>query len=300
MATLSTALPIRLLRQAQSTRLSLPKRLRALSEMAQGLDQAVTVAARQLPVGQLLPAERAATASAVDVATFLDEAIQLVHAQLLPRIRRYRVQIMTVEQLTEAQRTWLWSYFQQQIYPLLTPLAIDSGHPFPFLQSRRLNFLVVLYATSQPGRARARYGVVQIPARLPRLIQVQPCLPSRAAANRTRPLRCLIWREEIVRYFLPTLFNGLTVDAAYQFRLLRAHSDNNLAGQPTLGPNTTEQRQGLAQAPVTRLDIEKSTPPHLRRWLINHLRVNEECVVDCAPPLALADLGQLADYLAPH
>ena len=298
MLTLSSIHSLRLLKQAQSTRLSLPKRLRALGEMAQSMDQFVTVAASAMPTEQAGSDSPTPMPDAVDVATILEEATQLVHEQLLPRIRRYRVQILTVEQLTEVQRAWLWPYFQQQIYPLLTPLAIDSGHPFPYLQSRRLNFLVALRAHVQPGAGRPRYGVVQIPARLPRLIQAQPCLPGRSAANRTRPLRCLVWREEIVRYFLPTLFSGLTVDAAYQFRLLRAQNDSNPAALS--GLNAPEQRQGLAPAPVIRLDVEKSMPSHLRRWLINQLRVNDECVLDCATPLGLADLCQLADYLAPH
>ena len=296
MPTLSPIPSLRLLKQAQSTRLSLPKRLRALGEMAQDIDQFVTVAATARQ--QSHADTPAAITDGVDVAAILDEATQLVHAQLLPRMWRYRVQIRAVEQLTEGQRAWLWQYFQQQIYPLLTPLAIDSGHPFPYLQSRRLNFLVALRPQAHQGAGRPRYGVVQIPARLPRLIQAHPCLPSRSTANRTRPLRCLVWREEIVHYFLPTLFSGLTVDAAYQFRLLRAQQPSNSATAPE--PHAAEQQQGLAQAPVIRLDVEKSTPPHLRRWLVNQLRVNDECVLDCATPLGLADLCQLADYLAPH
>lgn len=298
MLTLSPIHSLRLLKQAQSTRLSLPKRLRALGEMAQSIDQFVTVADRAMPTDQTQSERPAPLPAAVDIARILEEATQLVHGQLLPRMRRYRVQILTVEQLTEVQRAWLWPYFQQQIYPLLTPLAIDSGHPFPYLQSKRLNFLVALRAHAQPGAGRPRYGVVQIPARLPRLIQAQPCLPGRSTASRARPLRCLVWREEIVRYFLPTLFSGLTVDAAYQFRLLRTQTDSN----PTAlsGLDAAVQRQGLAPAPVIRLDVEKSMPPHLRCWLINQLRVHDECVLDCATPLGLADLCQLADYLAPH
>lgn len=296
MLTLPTNLSLRLLKQAQSTRLSLPKRLRALSELAQGIDQAVTL----VPTQVLLEATKApACPFTADIATVLDEAAHLIHAQLLPRMRRYRVQIVAVDQLSEAQRTWLWHYFQQQIYPLLTPLAIDSGHPFPYLQSRRLNFLVSLRNQSQPI-AKPRYGVVQIPARLPRLIQAQPCLPSSTTANRARPLRCLVWREEIVRYFLPSLFSGLTVDAAYQFRLLRVQMECNPAGRSPQGGTLTDLQPGQPPAPVIRLDIEKSTPAPLRRWLINQLRVNDECVLDCMAPLGLADLCQLADYLAPH
>lgn len=300
MLNLSTVISLGLLKQAQSTRLSVPKRLRALSELAQGIDQVVTLPSHVVAMEPTKADAPTCPVGALDIATLLDAAAQLVHGQLLPRMRRYRVQIVTVDQLSEAQRTWLWHYFQQQVYPLLTPLAIDSGHPFPYLQSRRLNFLVTLRTQATQGAAKPRYGVVQIPARLPRLIQAQPCLPSTTSANRSRPLRCLVWREEIVRYFLPSLFSGLTVDAAYQFRLLRIQTESNPDTASTAAPRMTEMRSGLTQAPVIRLDIEKSTPLPLRRWLLNQLHVNDECVLDCATPLGLADLCQLADYLAPH
>ena len=300
MLTLPTTLSLRLLKQAQSTRLSVPKRLRALSELVQGIDQAVTLSPHTTTIEPTKPIAPVYPVGAEDIATLLEAATQLVHGQLLPRMRRYRVQIMPVDQLSEAQRAWLWHYFQQQVYPLLTPLAIDSGHPFPYLQSRRLNFLVALRAQAAQGATKPRYGVVQIPARLPRLIQAQPCLPSTPSANRSRPLRYLVWLEEIVRYFLPSLFSGLTVEAAYQFRLLRVQNESNPAAGPTAASSMTEARSRLTHAPVIRLDIEKSTPLPLRRWLINQLRVNDECVVDCATPLGLADLGQLADYLASH
>ena len=275
----STSLPIRLLRRAQSARLSLPRRLRALGIMAQGIDQTAISTANPPLLDQ-------PTLGAVDIAALLEEAAHLVHAQLLPRIQRYRVQIVQPEQLTDAQNRWLWDYFVQQIYPLLTPLAIDSGRPFPTIQSRRLNFLVVLQATTQPGRVVERYGVVQIPARLPRLIRVEPS--ALAPSGKAKPVRNLVWREEIVRYFLPAIFSGMTVTAAYQFRLLRAAPDN----QTTL-PSPT-------QAPIVRLDLEKAMPPHVRRWLIDRLHLSPDQVLPCSTPLGLGDLCELAKQLKPY
>ncbi len=295
MLTVSTSLPIRLLRRAQSTRISLPRRLRALGLMAQGIDQSATFTPDLTPVDQQTRTAAQATTNLIDIAALLEEAAQLVHAQLLPRIQRYRVQIVTVEQLTETQRAWLWDYFVQQIYPLLTPLAIDSGRPFPAIQSRRLNFLVVLQATTHPGRVVERYGVVQIPARLPRLIQIEPAGSAPVRLGAAKPVRALVWREEIVRYFLPAIFSGTTVTAAYQFRLLRANPENMQTG-----PNTTLQPQSPIQTPVVRLDIEKNMPPPLRRWLIDRLHLSPEQVLSCTTPLGLGDLCELAKQLKPY
>ena len=228
------------------------------------------------------------------LALLLDEATQLVQTQLLPRIRWYRVRVTAIEQLNDAQQLWLRRYFQEQVYPLLTPFAVDSGHPFPFIQDRRLNFLVVLQAKNRLYEAE-QYGVVPIPSRLPRLIQAHPCLPPPARTRNPTPIRCFVWREEVVRHFLPTLFSGVTVKAVYQFRLLRASHVSTLA--PAMG---AEAGVRVAKGPITQLAVEKAMPHHLRQWLSNRLPVNMDQVLACATPLGLGDLCELADYLKPR
>lgn len=262
--------------------------------MARALDQAPTWTPVEEGEGVQTTVRTPAKVAGLNLALLLEEATQLVHTQLLPRIQRYRVQIAAVEQLTEAQRGWLWQYFQQQIYPLLTPFVVDSGHPFPHLQSRRLNFLVVLQSSMTALRTKEHYGLLQIPARLPRLIQVQPCTPASTSAKNAKPIRCLLWREEIIRQFLPGLFSGSRIQAVYQFRLLRAQRDNSPATLIAAGPGPVS-----AKGPITRLDIEKAMPPHLRQWLIQRLQIHTDQVLACAPPLGLADLCELADYLTP-
>lgn len=285
---------LQFLKNAQSVRLSLPKRLRALGLMAQQLDQVLTWSTPLTADGfGPLPTTLAKVAG-LNLALLLEEATQLVHTQLLPRIRRYRVQITTVEQLTDAQHDWLWRYFQQQIYPLLTPFAVDSGHPFPFIQERRLNFLVVLHANNKLVKGE-QYGLVQIPARLPRLIQTQPCLPPPGRTRNPNPIRCLVWREEIVRYFLPVLFSGVSVKAAYQFRLLRVPLNNSPT--PLIAPAPRAQ---VIKAPITQVVVEKAMPANLRQWLSNRLPVSMDRVLACATPLGLGDLCELADYLQPQ
>lgn len=282
---------LRLLKHAQSARYSLPKRLRALSLMAQELDQLLTWppgvgAATFTPT---LSAQ--AKATSLNLGPILAEATHLINTQLLPRIRWYRVRVAGIEELSAAQQIWLQRYFQEQVYPLLTPFAVDSGHPFPFIQDRRLNFLVVLQSKNKLYEAE-QYGVVPIPSRLPRLLQTQPCLPPPTRTRNPTPIRCFVWREEIVRHFLPLLFSGVTVKAAYQFRLLRAPMTNT----PTT-PLPAEAYTGVAKGPITQLAVEKAMPPHLHQWLSNRLQIGLERMLACDTPLGLADLYELADYL---
>jgi len=301
MQTLSTQ-TLRFFKHAQSTRLPLPKRLRALGLMAQELDQAPTFISALSAAGLQPTTSTSIKIAGITLARLLEEATRLVHTQLLPRVRHYHAQVIPIEQLSEAQRGWLWHYFQQQIYPLLTPFAVDSGRPFPFIQTRRLNFLVVLQSNTSPNTSlntgkvceAERYGLVQIPARVPRLIQAQPNLPLPLTTNPAKQMRCLIWREEIVRYFLPMLFSGMSVKAVYQFRLLRAPLNNSPAMLIT-----SKQPSEVAQGPITRLDVEKAMPDPIQQWLINRLHIAHDQVLACATPLGLADLCELADYLTP-
>lgn len=285
---------LRLFKHAQSARLSLPKRLRALGLMAQELDQMWIWAATSGTNGFAPTPAVSTKAVNPNLALLLDEATQLIHTQLLPRIRWYRVRVVTIAQLNEAQQLWLQRYFQEQVYPLLTPFAVDSGHPFPFLQDRRLNLLVVLQAKNRLYEAE-EYGVVSIPSRLPRLIQAQPLLPPPTHTRNRTPIRCLVWREEVVRHFLPLLFSGVTVKTAYQFRLLRTPLPN--LSSPLL---PAEPRAGVAKGPITQLAVEKTMPLQLRQWLSNHLQVSIERLLACPTPLGLGDLCELADYLKPQ
>lgn len=284
---------LRFFKYAQSATLPLPKRLRALGMMARELDQAPSWGLFGT-AGQPTVAPASIKVAGLTIGQLLEEATQLVNAQLLPRIQRYRVQLTAIEQLSEAQRGWLWHYFQQQIYPLLTPFAVDSGRPFPFIQTKRLTFLVVLQANTSKPRETERYGLVQVPTRLPRLIQAQPCALLPTGTKNAKPMRCLVWREEIVRQFLPMLFSGVNVQAVYQFRLLRAPLDNSPAALIPTGP-----RPEAAQGPITRLDVEKAMPLPIRQWLINRLRISSDQLLACPTPLGLADLCELADYLTP-
>jgi len=282
---------LRLLKHAQSARYSLPKRLRALSLMAQELDQLLTWPPGVGAATFTPTLSEQTKATSLNLGSILDEATQLVHTQLLPRIHWYRVRVTAIEQLSEAQHCWLQRYFQEQIYPLLTPFAVDSGRPFPFIQDRRLNLLVVLQSKNKLYEAE-QYGVVPIPSRLPRLIGVHPCLAPPPRARNSTAIRCFVWREEIVRYFLPLLFSGVTVKAAYQFRLLRAPVANT-----SLPLSSTEARANAAKGPITQLAVEKTMPLHLHQWLSNHLQIALERMLACGTPLGLADLCELADYL---
>ena len=256
--------------------------------MARDLDEAQAMLAAQVDV-----AKQTAPLAPTQIADLLNEASKLVHAQLLPRLHYYRLRLADLNELTEPQQQWLQDYFQQRIYPLLTPLAVDPGRPFPKLAPGRLYLLVVLQTDGKYGGEREVYGLVKMSNRMPRLVRAQggEGLRQRPRRKARRDHCCLLWREDVIRYFIGSLFNGMKIKGVYQFRFVCA-PEADAVGQPK-----GLDKPRIVCAPVLRVDVEAETPSHLVEWLINHLHTSLDRVLYCERPLGMADLCELADYL---
>lgn len=281
--------PRQLFQRAQAPRISIARRLQALSLMARHLDELYTRAA---PPEATLPPP-AGELGALQVAELLNEASNFVHTELVPRLRRYRLRLANLQELSDGQAQWLHRYFRQHIYPLLTPVAVDPGRPFPKLLPGRLYLLVVLQTQGKFGGEREIYGLVKMSNRMPRLVMAQgeTGLTGRRSAKRTRPPCCLLWREDVIRHFIGSLFQGMKIKAVYQFRFVCAPPPEDAA-------LPQEAKSRTVCTPVQRVDVEAGTPPALVQWLVDHLHTSPDRVLYCQRPLGMADLGELADYLA--
>jgi len=259
--------------------------------MARYLDEFYAQATPVAPT----PVPAAGEAGFVQVAELLNEASTFVHAQLLPRLRRYRLRLTELQELSDGQTQWLQRYFRQHIYPLLTPVAVDPGRPFPKLLPGRIYLLVVLQTQGKLGGEREIYGLVKMSNRMPRLVMAQGEAGG-AAPLRTRkgarPPCCLLWREDVIRHFIGSLFRGMKIKGVYQFRFVCA------APLAADAPVEDSANARAICAPVQRVDVEAGTPPHLVQWLVDHLHTSLDRVLYCQRPLGMADLGELADYLA--
>ena len=133
---------------------------------------------------------------------------------LLPELTKAGIEFREVRQLGASHLKWLEGYFQKQVYPILTPLAIDPAHPFPVLLNKSLNLVVLLLDPRQPRRT-YRMAVVQVPRTLPRILRL-PELDGQ---------RGYVFTADVVQANLRELFPGLEVVHASTFRVTR---DSNL------------------------------------------------------------------------
>ncbi len=339
--------PLQLFHRLQSKRLSLPKRLRAVGQLAKKLDtcfcqtncqgettatsedallsQPATVYTKreEPPVKGLAATTPFGGVTLAEAMQLLQAANQIVRGQLLPRLPRYHVRFAEIETLSEAQLVWLQGYFQRSIYPVLTPFAVDPAHPFPRVAPGSLYFLVTLRAfgqlcrlqnghltfhmtqqppvTSPPTNTypetymdeREVYGLVNLSGVGSRLVRLEADGVSQAQGP-----TLLLWREEIIRHFISSLFVGMEVTGVYQFRILRANRPAPVTQvDQSLAINRPVPLR-VGRLPVVHIDVEQGMPDHLVQWLVTHLHTSGDCVLPCVPPLAMADFDELANYLS--
>lgn len=324
----------KLLDYVRSGRLPLAKRLRLLAQLANNLEEYL----RQLPRQPLPTADEAAGQpanplassapvavgglGAGDVARLLDASYAMVQSHILPRLRRRHLRVAKPEEISAAQQEWIYRYFRQRIYPLLTPVAVDPARPFPHVVSGSLYFLVTLQAVGQycrlvngvdqsphgiaaahptplPSADREIYGLIQLCSAGPRLVEVL----SEDRAKDVAPT--LLWREDIVSHFIDALFPQMAVTGLYQFRILRAvgalppplDDAPALLGSRESTRSFYRLRTQQSQIPVVHVDVEQRMPAHLIQWLTAHLHTSPASVLSCPTPLGIADLSKLADYL---
>jgi polyphosphate kinase len=129
---------------------------------------------------------------------------------LLAQLAEQHIFILDYEQLDGEQRSAMLEYFEREIFPVLTPLAVDPGHPFPHISNRSLNLAVVI-TDKVHGE---RFARVKVPPALPRLVPVPLAAGESGAA-------AFVWIEQIIATHLSKLFPGMDVWESYPFRVLR-------------------------------------------------------------------------------
>lgn len=253
-----------LLQECQNVERSLLERLRILGLMVTSLDQFFIEALHTAEsMHWLVELPRF-------VESILQEASQYLNDTLLPTLaQRHHIEICSPASLGPGGHQWLRRFFQERVYPLLTPLAVDPGHPFPFISTFSLNFIVQLRAEhSDEAWDSLNYARIKVPRLLPRFIDL-PLVEDDRSERRKDHVKCYVQSEEIVRFFLPELFPGLTVENTFLFRVVRAVEPRPVHDEPT--ERGTRQRE--LTLPVVRLDVEQAMPAHLLEWLIDHLEV---------------------------
>jgi polyphosphate kinase 1 len=212
---------------------------------------------------------------------------QYFEQQIKPELAKNGIHLLSYIDLNQEQRTYLKSYFDERIFPVLTPLAIDRSHPFPYLSNLSLNLAVVL---KNPETKEELFARVKVPSSLPRFISLPKEL--RVQENGEFSPWVGIPIGQVIAHNLESLFPGMDIQDYYIFRITR---DADLAVQEDEADDLLlaieqELRKRRVGGSVVRLEINSSIPDYLRDLLVDELELESEDIYTVDGLMGLRDL----------
>lgn len=203
---------------------------------------------------------------------------------LLPALKQQGLEILWEhEELTEKERQYVDSYFRETVYPVLTPMAVDSSRPFPLIRNKSLNIAALVQKKS--GDDTLEFAMVQVPSVLPRVVE----LP-----NYEEGVRRIILLEEVIERNIHELFLNYNIVSAHPFRIMR-NADFMLDEEEAVDLLEEIQKQLKKRqwGEVIRLEIEEKVDKRLLKILKKELSVENEDIYEISGPLDLTFLMKL-------
>ena len=289
----------RVLSEARDKSIPLFERLKFLSITASNLDEFYMVRVASLKdmvhakytkpdIAGLTPQEQLDQISA-KTHDLVDMQYSTYNRSLVPALRQNGLRvIMAHEDLTEAEAAYADEYFQQNVYPVLTPMAFDSSRPFPLIRNKTLNIAALLKKKAGKG-GELEFAMVQVPSVIPRIVE----LP-REMDEDGREVRVVILLEEIIERNMPTLFLNYDIVAAHPFRIMR-NADLTIDEEEAVDLLEEIQKQLKKRqwGEAIRLEIESNVDKRLLKILKKELSISGQDIFNISGPLDLTFLMKM-------
>ncbi len=254
-----------------------------------GLRMQKNAGVTDLSIDGMNPAEQLAEIRKV-ASKMMQESREYLNKVLLPELDKNDIHILKYSDLNQRQRETADEYFNEYIFPVLTPLAYDPGHPFPHISNLSLN-LAVTVADKQGARHFAR---VKVPTSLPSMVPLKRSSGSTRQDGTVPHAHYFVPLVQVITANLGALFPGMIVVEAYPFHVTR-NADVQIQELEALDLLDTMEagvrRRRFGQ--VVRLLVTEKMPSEIRQILQENLRVDDNDVYVLEPPLVLSTLMQL-------
>ncbi|HMW91245.1 MAG TPA: polyphosphate kinase 1 [Candidatus Obscuribacter sp.] len=293
----------RVLEEAMDDRNPLLERFRFLSIVGSNLDEffMVRVAGlkRQIESGVfstgpdgLTPSEQLDAVSS-EVTRLLASAHECLTEMLIPSLKEAGIQLCHVDDLLSDEKEMAREYFLKKIFPVLTPLAFDPGHPFPHISNLSLNLAVLI----RDHNGEERFARLKIPDSLPQLVPIGKVEPP---GQRSTLISCCpntyVWLDDLIRSNLPELFPGMSVVEAYPFHVTRDAEVEIQEWEAGDLLETTEE--GVKQrrfGDVVKLSVHHAMPAHILEILMSNLQIEPYDVYLVEGRISLSSLKYVAN-----
>jgi polyphosphate kinase len=206
--------------------------------------------------------------------------------EILPELQTEGIVVASYHSLSTAERTRLNDYFASNAFPVLTPLAVDPAHPFPYISGLSLNLGLMVQSSEDQSGSEARFVRVKVP----------PVLPGLVPLGETK----FVFLNEVIAANLPTLFPGMHTGRVHAFRVTR-DADIEIRydeADDLLHALQKELRRRRFGTPV-RLEVSASMPPEMIEYLVEALLLKSEDVYGIKGPLNVSDLLPLCELNRP-
>ena len=241
-----------------------------------------------LPPDGMTPAEQLAAIR--KVSSQLMTEVRVCYNDLLPKLNKAGIHILEYNKLNKRQKEIVVNYFKDVIYPVLTPLALDPGHPFPHISNLSLNLAVMI----RDPEGEERFARIKVPNTFPRLVPIKRSSGS-VRRDGTVPFHhYFVYLEQVIAANLDLLFPGMEIIEVHPFRITR---DADLEIQEleaddlleTMEESVRQRRFGS----VVRVTIEETMPEKIRDILIENLDLNRNDIYVMNGPLGISNLMQI-------
>jgi polyphosphate kinase len=300
----------RVLEEVLDERIPLLERVKFLSIFSSNLDEffmiRVSGLRRQLEAGALeAPPDGMTPAEQLDairdrLMPMLEERARCWNNDLRPKLRQEGIRVLDYSELKRKQRKLLRQHFEREIFPILTPLAFDPGHPFPHISNLSVNLAVEIHDPSHGER----FARLKVPNALKRLLRI----PSEEKAGGLEHLDLVdhkgsyfVWLEQVVAANLDLLFPGMDIVSAYPFRVTR-DADLEIEEDEASDLITTMQ-DIVAQrhfGSAVRLEVDSRMPERICSILSRNLRISPYQLYTVDGPMGLSDVMELTKVDRPR
>lgn len=222
-----------------------------------------------------------------------DEHAHYTIDTILPELEKERIVLLTWDKLTSSEQERLSRYYRQQVFPVLTPLAVDPAHPFPYISGGSINLAVIV---ENPASGKSHFARVKIPGNLPRLVPVDDMTDEESKDERYG----FIAMEKLIAAHLESLFPGMIIKEARSFRVTR-NEDIDVEEDDAENLLNAMEKELLRRrfGPPIRLEITDTTSPFLSQLLADQLGVSRDEVYRLPSPLDLTVLFELGSVDRP-
>ena len=242
-------------------------------------------------INHFLPANMSLTMIRSRILELVEEQYLELNKVLLPALEQQNIRILPRKQWNELRNTWLHNYFIKSLLPVLTPIGLDSSHPFPRIQNKNLCFIISLQGKDGFGR-QIEKAFIQLPPTLPELVRL-PVIEYLDGAND------YVFPSSIIHAFAGELFQGLEVTSIHQFRVTRNCTSSDVDLEKT-DLERFDSSKGNSSIPrgfgnPVRLEVNKQCPSELLNFLSDTLNIAQYDIYQVNGIININRISKLAE-----